>query len=52
MEYNYGGIPLAMFPSAFENMTDQEYMDNFMMTKSINKTMHSFVLGASFAVNF
>ncbi|MCR5713249.1 MAG: phosphatase PAP2 family protein [Prevotella sp.] len=52
MNYNYGGYLYAMIPSAFENMTEQEYKDYFTATKSIKKTMHSFVLGASFAVNF
>ncbi len=52
MNYNYGGYLYAMFPSAFENVTEQEYKDYFTATKSIKKTMHSFVLGASFSINF
>ena len=52
MNYNYGGIPYAMYPSAFENMTETEIKETFTASKSIKKTMHSFVLGASFAVNF
>ena len=52
MNYNYGGIPYAMYPSAFENMTEAEIKETFTASKSIKKTMHSFVLGASFAVNF
>ncbi len=52
MNYNYGGYLYAMIPSAFENMTEQEYKDYFTATKSIKKTMHSFVLGASFSINF
>ena len=52
MDYNYGGFLYAMFPSAFENMSEQDYRDYFIATKSIKKTMHSFVLGASFSVNF
>jgi membrane-associated phospholipid phosphatase len=52
MNYNYGGIPYALFPSYFENMSEQEFLENFTASKSIKKTMHSFVLGASFSVNF
>lgn len=52
MDYNYGGFLYAMFPSAFENMSEQDYRDYFIATKSIKKTMHSFVLGGSFCINF
>ena len=52
MNYNYGGFLYTMFPSAFENVTEQDYKDYFIATKSIKKTMHSFVLGASFSINF
>lgn len=52
MDYNYGGFLYTMFPSAFENMSEQDYKDYFIATKSIKKTMHSFVLGASFSINF
>ncbi len=52
MDYNYGGFLYAMFPSAFENMSEQDYKDYFIATKSIKKTMHSFVLGGSFCINF
>ena len=52
MNYDYGGIPYALFPSQFDNMTEAEYKENFTASKSIKKTMHSFVLGASFAINF
>ena len=52
MNYNYGGIPYAMFPSYFKDMTEAEYAEYFTASKSIKKTMHSFVLGASFSVNF
>ena len=52
MNYNYGGIPYAMYPSLFESMSEEELRDIFTANKSIKKTMHSFVLGASFAVNF
>ena len=52
MNYNYGGFLYTMFPSAFENMSEQDYKDYFIATKSIKKTMHSFVLGASFSINF
>ena len=52
MTYDYGGIPFAMFPSYFENMTEEEYVTGFTATKSIKKTMHSFVIGGSFSINF
>lgn len=52
MDYNYGGFLYTMFPSAFENMSEQDYRDYFIATKSIKKTMHSFVLGGSFCINF
>ena len=52
MDYNYGGFLYAMFPSAFENMSEQDYRDYFIASKSIKKTMHSFVLGGSFCINF
>ena len=52
MDYNYGGFLYAMFPSAFENMSEQDYRDYFIAAKSIKKTMHSFVLGGSFCINF
>ena len=52
MDYNYGGFLYTMFPSAFENMSEQDYKDYFIATKSIKKTMHSFVLGGSFCINF
>ena len=52
MDYNYGGFLYTMFPSAFENMSEQDYRDYFIASKSIKKTMHSFVLGGSFCINF
>ena len=52
LNYDYGGFPYALFPSAFKDMTEAEYKENFTASKSIKKTMHSFVLGASFAINF
>ena len=52
MDYNYGGFLYTMFPSAFENMSEQDYRDYFIATKSMKKTMHSFVLGGSFCINF
>lgn len=52
MDYNYGGFLYTMFPSVFENMSEQDYRDYFIATKSIKKTMHSFVLGGSFCINF
>ena len=52
LNYDYGGFPYALFPSQFDNMTEAEYKENFTASKSIKKTMHSFVLGASFAINF
>jgi hypothetical protein len=52
LNYDYGGFPYALSPSAFKDMTEAEYKENFTASKSIKKTMHSFVLGASFAINF
>ena len=52
MTYDYGGIPYAMFPSYFKDLTEQDYKDYFVATKSIKKTMHSFILGGSFCINF
>ncbi len=52
LNYDYGGFPYALFPSEFKDMTEAEYKENFTASKSIKKTMHSFVLGASFAINF
>ena len=52
LNYDYGGFPYALFPSEFQGMTEADYKENFTASKSIKKTMHSFVLGASFAINF
>ncbi len=52
INYDYGGLVYGLFPSYFTNMTAEQYKENYTASKSIKKTMHSFVLGASFAINF
>ena len=52
INYDYGGIAYGLFPSYFTNMTAEQYKEEYTASKSIKKTMHSFVLGASFAINF
>ena len=52
INYDYGGIAYGLFPSYFTNMTKEQYREVYTASKSIKKTMHSFVLGASFAINF
>lgn len=52
LNYNYGGLLYSLFPSQFEGITEAEYNEFFTANKSLKKTMHSFVLGASFAINF
>ena len=52
INYDYGGLVYGLFPSYFTNITAEQYKENYTASKSIKKTMHSFVLGASFAINF
>ena len=52
INYDYGGLAYGLFPSYFTDMTEAQYREDYTASKSIKKTMHSFVLGASFAINF
>ena len=52
MDYDAGGLYAGLFPEDVAKMSPQEYSDVFTISKSIKKNMNSFVVGASFAVNF
>ena len=52
MDYDFGGMYRGLFPEDVAQFSPQEYREAFTASQTIKKTMHSFVLGASFAVNF
>ena len=55
MDYDFGGMYTGLFPEDFANLTPQEsqqFKEATSASQSTKKNMHSFVLGASFAVNF
>ncbi len=52
MKYDMGGLYTGLFPELSDALTAAEYKDYFTTEKTITKNMHSFVLGASFAINF
>lgn len=55
MDYNVGGMYEALFPEDYKNLSDaerKEFKEGTSASQSIKKNMHSFVLGASFAINF
>lgn len=55
MDYNVGGMYEALYPEDYKNLSDaerKEFKEGTSASQSIKKNMHSFVLGASFAINF
>ena len=55
MDYNVGGLYEALYPEDYKNLSDaerKEFKEGTSASQSIKKNMHSFVLGASFAINF
>ena len=55
MDYNVGGMYEALYPEDYKNLSDaerKEFKEETSASQSIKKNMHSFVLGASFAINF
>ena len=52
MKYDTGGFFKDLFPVDMASISPAEYNESFVTEKSIKKNMNSFVLGASFAVNF
>ena len=55
MDYDFGGMYEGLFPEEYEQLNPQElkeFKEETSASQSIKKTMHSFVLGASFAINF
>lgn len=55
MDYDFGGLYETLFPEDYAALTPQEnkeFKEATSASQSIKKAMHSFVLGASFAINF
>lgn len=55
MDYNVGGMYEALYPEDYNKLSDadrKEFKELTSASQSIKKNMHSFVLGASFAINF
>ena len=55
MDYDFGGMYEGLFPEEYAQLNPQElkeFKEETSASQSIKKTMHSFVLGASFAINF
>jgi len=52
MDYDIGGYYAGLLPEDMALFTPEEYREYFTASKSIKKTMHSFVFGGSFAINF
>ena len=52
MKYDTGGFFKDLFPVDMASISPAEYNESFVTEKSIKKNMNSFVIGASFAVNF
>ena len=52
MNYDTGGFFKDLFPVDMASISPAEYKEWFTAEKSIKKNMNSFVLGASFAINF
>jgi len=55
MDYDFGGMYEGLYPEDYAALSPQqhkEFKDNTSASQSIKKNMHSFVLGASFAINF
>lgn len=55
MDYDFGGLYETLFPEDYASLNSQglqEFKENTSASQSIKKAMHSFVLGASFAINF
>lgn len=55
MDYNVGGMYEALYPEDYKNLSDaerKEFKEETSASQSIKRNMHSFVLGASFAINF